>query len=64
MNSGDDDVSSKWFCIGVPNPSDWVSDSNPCHNDKKLQIISFISLLMLILIAIGVLVESQKAVGK
>merc|ERR1712051_1027124 len=30
--------------------------TNPCHNDKKLQILSFVSLFMLVVIAISILV--------
>ena len=30
--------------------------TNPCHNDKKLQIFSFVSLFLLVAIAIGFLV--------
>ena len=31
-----------------------------CYDDKKLQIFSFVSLVMLVLIAIAVLVDSHK----
>ena len=47
-----------------PNPDkDEEDDSsdpntNPCHNDKFLQIFSFISLFILVAIAIGFLVDS------